>query len=75
MAGQEFLSWYWGWNGDGHSIHKKYNFQFHQLYFANPEVPPGRDRQSSRFLFMDADMLVRTNLNDVFSYEISAGIL
>ena len=27
-------------------MHKKNNFQLHQLYFASPEAPPGQDRQS-----------------------------
>ena len=59
MAEQEFLSWYWGWNGDGHAIHKKNNFQLHQLYFANPEVPPGRDKQSSFAYMVDHPQEIR----------------
>ena len=46
MAEQEFLSYYWGRSGSWHAMHKKYNFQIHQLYFASPEPPPGQDRQS-----------------------------
>ena len=45
MAEQEFLSMWWA--GKFFAIHKKYNFQLHQLYFATPEPPPGQDRTSS----------------------------
>ena len=47
MAEQQFLSYYWGRSGSWHAMHKKYNFQIHQLYFASPEAPPGQERQSS----------------------------
>lgn len=51
MAEQEFLSYYWGRTAEWHAMHKKYNFQIHQLYFASPEPPPAQDRQSS-FAYM-----------------------
>ena len=47
MAEQEFFSWYWGRTGSWHAMHKKDNFQIHQMYFSSPEPPPGQDRQSS----------------------------
>ena len=49
MAEQEFLSYYWA--GDVHAMHKKFNFQIHQLYFSSPVAPPGQERQSS-FAYM-----------------------
>ena len=60
-AEQEFLSWYWRWNGDGQSIHKKNNFQLHQLYIANPEVPPGRDKLVRRSPSVDHPQKIRVH--------------
>ena len=51
MAEQEFLSWHWGRKGKLNAMHKKFNFQIHQLYFASPVPPPGEERQSS-FAYM-----------------------
>ena len=59
MAEQEFLSYYWGRSGDWHAMHKKYNFQIHQLYFASPEAPPGQDRQSSFAYMVDHPQEIR----------------
>ena len=38
MAEQEFLSYYWGEKGELHALHKKNNFQIHQLYFTLPKA-------------------------------------
>ena len=59
MAEQEFLSYYWGRSGDWHAMHKKYNFQIHQLYFASPEAPPGQNRQSSFAYMVDHPQEIR----------------
>ena len=40
MAEQDFLSWYWGRNGKWWALHKKFNFQLHQLYFSPGAEPP-----------------------------------
>ena len=37
MAEQEFLSWYWARTSSINAMHKKYNYQIHQLYFATPK--------------------------------------
>ena len=47
MAEQEFLSLFFGRRGAWHAMHKKYNFQLHQLWFGSPEAPPGQVRPSS----------------------------
>ena len=59
MAEQQFLSYYWGRSGSWHAMHKKYNFQIHQLYFASPEAPPGQDRQSSFAYMVDHPQEIR----------------
>ena len=47
MAEQEFLSWFWGRLGDWNTIHKKTNFQVHQLYLSLPVPPPGQSTKST----------------------------
>ena len=59
MAEQEFLSYYYGRSGSWHAMHKKNNFQLHQMYFANPEAPLGQDRQSSFAYMVDHPQEIR----------------
>ena len=59
MAEQEFLSYYYGRSGSWNAMHKKNNFQLHQLYFASPEAPPGQDRQSSFAYMVDHPQEIR----------------
>ena len=47
MAEQEFLSWFFGREGDWNAIHKKNNFQIHQMYFQTPTPPPGQQSHST----------------------------
>ena len=47
MAEQEFLSWYFGRTAEWNAIHKKHNFQIHQLFLSTPTPPPGQERESS----------------------------
>ena len=59
MAEQEFLSYYWGRTGSLHAMHKKYNFQLHQLYFASPKATTGQERQSSFAYMVDRPEEIR----------------
>ena len=45
MAEQEFLSWYWA--GSWNTIHKKNNFQIHQMYLTTPRPPSGQSTTAS----------------------------
>ena len=47
MAEQEFLSYYWGVDGQVWAMHKRNNFQLHQLYLTLPKPPPGQTRESA----------------------------
>ena len=47
MAEQEFLSWYWAREGEWNAMHKKNNFQIHQMYLSLPTPPPGSSTPSS----------------------------
>ena len=46
MAEQEFPSFHWGGHGEWWAMHKKNNFQLHQLYLTLPIPPPGQSRES-----------------------------
>ena len=48
MAEQEFLSYFFGDSEAWQSLHKKFNFQVHQLYLCGgPKPPPGQETSSS----------------------------
>ena len=49
MAEQEFLSYYFGKSGSFWGIHKKYNFQIHQLYLTGAGKPPMGQRTPSSY--------------------------
>ena len=47
MAEQEFLSWHWARDGSLNTMHKKYTYQIHQLYFSTPTGTTAGETPSS----------------------------
>ena len=52
MAEQDFLSWYWGRWGLWWAMHKKWNFQLHQLYYCKGSQPPVGQESSSSYWWL-----------------------
>ena len=66
MAEQDFLSWWKGKSGSWWAMHKKFNFQTHQLYYnAGSEAPVGQETSSSYWWLIN-------HPNDVKIYHYSA---
>ena len=52
MAEQDFISFFFGRKGELNAIHKKNNFQTHQMYFVQGEVPPHGQKTPSTYWWL-----------------------